>query len=251
MQAACRRGAGTGRRRAPESWPHARRLTVPSCAASSRSAGQPCRRRREPTAGTSSRSQGRGGADNATYIRGAMKISWRARMRTPSAAATSLRSRPARRLLAVGAGGWRGRPHLEGRHCKRCAGAARPCVSRVIGPRRGELLRALNRPEARVSGNEPGRRPSRKPARGRGARCLSCLRCERRDRERSASAEARAASAWRAACSSSSWSRTTPARPSWRARRSAGRGLQGTAPRSRASWPSELELARDGGRHCP
>jgi len=31
----------------------------------------------------------------------------------------SLTLRSARRLPAAGAGGWRGRPHQEGRHCKR------------------------------------------------------------------------------------------------------------------------------------
>lgn len=200
---------------------------------------------------TSSQSHGRGGADNATSIRGAIKISWRARMRTPSSIATSLRSRPARRLLAVECGRLARPPAPGGSvHCKRRAGSARPCGSRVIGPRRGELLRALNRPEARASGNEPGRRPSRKLARGRGARCRSCHRCERRVRERSAEAWVRAVSAWRAACLSTSWSRTTPARPSRRARRSGrSRPSRNDAAIAR-ELAAALELARDGGLHC-
>lgn len=164
--------------------------------------------------------------------------------------ATSLRSRPARRLLWWGAGGL----HAAARTRRHVLQAPRRISATVYRARyrvseANELLRALNGPEARASSNEPGRRPSRKLARGRGARCRSWLRCERRVRERSAAAAARAASAWRAACSSSSWSCTTPDRPSWRA------AVEPVAPsRNAAAIVRELavllELAHDGALRC-
>jgi hypothetical protein len=54
-----------------------------------------------------------------------------------------------------------------------------------------ELLRALNQPEARASGNQPSP-PAFRNARSRARRSLPVLlRCERRARERSSSTRAR------------------------------------------------------------
>ena len=102
----------------------------------------------QPSAGQTARARGAEERINAAYIRGAIKVRRRARMRTPSSVATSLTLRSARRLPAAGAGGWRGRPHQETTPLQAprriSAGLYRP---RYRVSEANELLRALNQPK--------------------------------------------------------------------------------------------------------
>ena len=99
---------------------------------------------------------------HAAYIRGAIKIRRRARMRTPSSVATSL-------TLQLGAA-------LAYRSVRAAGAAARTRKRPLQAPRRISaalhrpryracaLLRALNQPQACVGRRPPRRRPSRKTA---------------------------------------------------------------------------------------
>jgi len=121
-------------------------------------AAPPPRPRREPTTG--------GASDNWRYVGGAPTRRRRARRSTPTSVATTLQSRPARRLRSLGAGGWRGRPHREGQPCKRCAGSARLCVTPIIGeappPRRRGPTPPVGPPPSPLTSKSDGQshRPS-------------------------------------------------------------------------------------------
>ena len=78
-----------------------------------------------------------------------MKGRRRARMSAPTLTATSLKLGPGaalahHRVRASGAEARTGKPRL----CKGRDGEDQLCIRRVIGPRRGGLLRALNRQQA-------------------------------------------------------------------------------------------------------
>ena len=93
----------------------------------------------------------------------------------------------------MGARGWRGRAHLEARPLQAPRWiSATLCRPRYRASEASALLRALNQPEAMPALQQSP--PAFKEARSRARRSPPVvLRCERRDRERSAEAQARAA----------------------------------------------------------
>lgn len=110
-----------------------------------------------------SQSQGRGGDDNDGLYTRSDQDRRRARRRTPSLIATSLRLRPARRLLTVGAGGL----HAAARTRRQVLQAPRWTSAALYKPRyraseASELLRALSQPEASAGARSHRRRPSTK-----------------------------------------------------------------------------------------
>ena len=130
-----------------------------------------------------------------------------------TAAAPSLRSPPARRLPAKGAGSWRRSPHREDGECKRRDDRGDRMDHPIIGKLR---LRRAHRPQPQPSAMPPA--PSKKSAGLRGARPA-----RRRAPRRPAllcPEPARTAAAWRARCS-----------PSWPActARDTDAGVRGTA----------------------